>query len=44
VLFHLDAFLNSQWPRFLKKTIREANLADVVNEAGKVGETLLLLT
>ena len=44
VLFHLDALLDSKRSRFLEKTIRETNLSDVVNEAGKVSETLLLVT
>ena len=44
VLLHLDPLLDTQWSRLLEQTIRETDLADVMNEAGKVSETLLSFT
>ena len=43
VLLHLPALLEGQRPRLLEEAGRQADLADVVNEATEMDELLLLL-
>jgi hypothetical protein len=43
VLLHFTAFLGTEWTGFLEEAIWEANLSYIVDESGKMRQTLLLL-